>query len=152
MSEYLHQKQWGVRVGIQQKMSLLVVFFYEEASSTPPPPLVIPRVIKILGPYFNVAVDVIGPKTNYTLKTNRKKLKKNYWKLKTLTWFIKKSSSSFTSPPKRPQVVKDNWKGHFFGPPPSEDFCVVCNGALFTNQWSKGNLENVKRGATIWNR
>ena len=36
MSEYLHQKQWGVRVGIQQKMSLLVVFYYEEASSTPP--------------------------------------------------------------------------------------------------------------------
>ena len=37
------------------------------------PPLVVPRAIKILGLYFNVAVDPIGPKTDFTLETNRKK-------------------------------------------------------------------------------
>ena len=39
----------------------------------PPPPLVVPWAIKILGPYFNVAVDAMGPETDFTLKTNRKK-------------------------------------------------------------------------------
>ena len=39
----------------------------------PPFPLVVPWTIYILGPYFNVAVDVIGPKTDFTLETNRKK-------------------------------------------------------------------------------
>ena len=29
--------------------------------------------IRMLGPYFNVAVDAIGPKTDFTLETNRKK-------------------------------------------------------------------------------
>ena len=37
------------------------------------PPQVVPWAIKILGPYFNVAVDAMGPKTDFTLETNRKK-------------------------------------------------------------------------------
>ena len=48
--------------------------------ATPPPPLVVPWVIKILGPYFNVAVDAIGPKTDFTLETNRKKVKEKLLK------------------------------------------------------------------------
>ena len=38
-----------------------------------PPPLLVPWAIKILGPYFNVAVDAIGPKTDFTLETTIKK-------------------------------------------------------------------------------
>ena len=41
-------------------------------------PLVVPWAIQILGPYFNVAVDAIGPETDITLESNRKKLKTNY--------------------------------------------------------------------------
>ena len=37
--------------------------------------LVVPCTIKILGPYFNVAVDAIGPKTDFTLETTIKKVK-----------------------------------------------------------------------------
>ena len=42
-----------------------------------PPPLVVPWAIKILGPYFNVAVDALGPETDFTLeKKNRKNERK----------------------------------------------------------------------------
>ena len=48
-----------------------------------PPPLVVPWAIKILGPYFNVAVDALGPETDFTLeKKNRKNERKtteNRW-------------------------------------------------------------------------
>ena len=43
--------------------------------------LVVPWAIKILGPYFNVAVEAIGPKTDFTLETTIKKWKKNHQKL-----------------------------------------------------------------------
>ena len=36
------------------------------------PPLVVPWAIKILGPYFNVALDAIGLEAAFTLETNRK--------------------------------------------------------------------------------
>ena len=46
--------------------------------------------------YFNVAVDAIRPKTDFTLETNRKKWKKNYWKVfKTLNF----TSWTFSSKP-----------------------------------------------------
>ena len=32
-----------------------------------------PWAIKILGPYFDVTVDAMGPKTDFTLEANRKK-------------------------------------------------------------------------------
>ena len=35
----------------------------------------------ISGPYFNVAVDAIGPKTDFTLETNRKKVKEKVLKI-----------------------------------------------------------------------
>ena len=37
----------------------------------PPPPLVVPWVIKILGPYFDIVVDAMSPKTYFTLEKNR---------------------------------------------------------------------------------
>ena len=37
---------------------------------------VVPCAIKILGPNFNVAVDAIGPKMDFTLEPNRKKEEK----------------------------------------------------------------------------
>ena len=59
--------------GGQKKMSLLVVFYYLGVRR-PPPPLVVPWAIKILSPYSNVAVDAMGPKTDFILeKKNRKK-------------------------------------------------------------------------------
>ena len=45
-----------------------------------PPSLLGPWEIEILGPYFNVAVDAIGPKTDFTLETNRKKVKEKLLK------------------------------------------------------------------------
>ena len=69
-----------IREGFQKKnvpfSSLLLL-----RGPAPPPPLVVPWAIKILGPYFNVAVDALGPETDFTLeKKKQKKWKKNYWK------------------------------------------------------------------------
>ena len=44
------------------------------------PPLVVSWTIKILGLYFNVALDAIGPETDFTLETNRKKVKEKLLK------------------------------------------------------------------------
>ena len=48
-----------------------------------PPPLVVPWTIKILGPYFDVAMDAIGPKRILHLKQTEKSERKtteNYLK------------------------------------------------------------------------
>ena len=51
--------------------------FTTKGSGDPHPPLVVPWAIKILGPYFNVAVDALGPETDFTLeKKNRKNERK----------------------------------------------------------------------------
>ena len=52
--------------------------FRPTTSKSRPLPLVVPWAIKISGPYFNIVVDTIGPKTDFTLESNRKKLKKSY--------------------------------------------------------------------------
>ena len=54
-------------------MTLLVAFFLLRGPATPPPPLVVPWAIKILGPYFNVAVDALGPETDFTLEKKTQK-------------------------------------------------------------------------------
>ena len=43
--------------------------------------LVVPWAFKILGPYFNIAADAIRPKTDFTLETNRKKVKEKLLKI-----------------------------------------------------------------------
>ena len=45
-----------------------------------PPPLVVPWAIKILGPYFNVAVDALGPETDFTLEKKTEKMKEKLLK------------------------------------------------------------------------
>ena len=42
--------------------------------SADPPPLVVPWVIKILGPYFNFA-DAMGPKADFTQQTEKSERK-----------------------------------------------------------------------------
>ena len=61
----------GIRVGVKKNLfsSLLLL----RGPATPLPPLVVPWAIMILGPSFNVAVDAMGSKTDFTLGTNRKK-------------------------------------------------------------------------------
>ena len=49
-------------------------------SGDPPPPLVVSWESEILGPYFNVVVDAIGPETDFTLETNRKRMKEKLLK------------------------------------------------------------------------
>ena len=53
------------------KNALLIVFYYNGVQG------------EILGPYFNVVVDAIGPEMDFTIETNRKEWKKNYWRLLT---------------------------------------------------------------------
>ena len=40
-----------------------------------PPPFIVTWDSEIFGPYFNVVVDAIGPETDFTLETNRKRVK-----------------------------------------------------------------------------
>jgi len=45
-----------------------------------PPPFVVPWESEILGPYLNVVVDAKGPETDFTLETNRKRVKEKLLK------------------------------------------------------------------------
>ena len=45
-----------------------------------PPPFVVTWDSEIFGPYFNVVVDAIGPETDFTLETNRKRVKEKLLK------------------------------------------------------------------------
>ena len=45
-----------------------------------PPPFVVTWESEIFGPYFNVVVDAIGPETDFTLETNRKRVKEKLLK------------------------------------------------------------------------
>ena len=47
---------------------------------TPTPPLVVLWESEILGPYFNAVVDAIGLQTDFTLETNRKRMKEKLLK------------------------------------------------------------------------
>ena len=74
---YLKESFLGVG---PKKMTFLVVFPTKGSAGPPsPPPLVILWAIQILGPYFNVAVDAIGPETDFTLETDGKMCTKNKW-------------------------------------------------------------------------
>ena len=77
MREALLYKKKQVREGDKKNNYLFSSLLLLRGPATPPPPLVVPWTIYILGPYFNVAVDALGPETDFTLISNKKKLKKN---------------------------------------------------------------------------
>ena len=54
---------------------------YISGAAAPPPPLVGPWDFEIWRPNLNVAVDAIGPETDFTLETDGKMCTKNKWTL-----------------------------------------------------------------------
>ena len=65
-----------LREGVQKKNVPFSSLLLLRGPATPP--LVVPWAIKILGPYFNVAVDALGPETDFTLEKKTEKMKENY--------------------------------------------------------------------------
>ena len=63
-----------VRGGVQKEITFFSSLLLQRGLAPPaPPPLVVPWAINILGPYFNVAVDALGPETDFTLEKKQKK-------------------------------------------------------------------------------
>ena len=70
-----------LREGVNKNNYFFSSLLLLRGPATPPPPLVVPWTIKILGPYlFSIAADAIRPKTDFTLETNRKKVKEKLLK------------------------------------------------------------------------
>ena len=66
---------WLLREGCK-KRPFFIVFYYEGVRTPPgPPPFIVTWDSEIFGPYFNVVVDAIGPETDFTLETNRNRVK-----------------------------------------------------------------------------
>ena len=62
---------------IGQVLSLAI---RENICGPPPPPFIVPWESEILGPYFIVVMDAIGPETDFTLETDRKRVKEKLLK------------------------------------------------------------------------
>ena len=71
------EKENYIKGRASKKRPFFVVFDYEGVQT---PPLVVPWESEILGPYFNVVVDAIGLETDFTLETNRKRVKEKLLK------------------------------------------------------------------------
>ena len=69
-----------IREGCKKKRPVFIVFYYEGVRTPPPPPFIVTWDSEIFGPYFHVVVDAISPETDFTLETNRKRVKEKLLK------------------------------------------------------------------------